>query len=547
VDERMAAYSALEKHHSQVDTRVSKVDELATSNKTLYAALKRYQTSQHELEQERFRNKQEANVARRELASLKNVHDMCQEDFRECKSQMADMISAYEARRLRSEAERADAYAQESAVALKSLNYEFQQLRQKHESTATERAAFREQEELLTEMRRCATPRPNWKKAQSSGYIGGDIDVGEQTSDTLVGQLYQRIDKLVSELAAAKRKLLRLKGDDDADDDDDDEDPDKYFECRGVGDTVPRYLRLNGVVRNRKFQKAEFEDLVKDIWREKYESATYRSMPLDEFLYLYLQHKHSVHAVVCEWGYNIVDCLQRYQYDADIDLFGTILEKAMSEEVYEDQMRMLSELQARLAAEDTHGTGRVSRRKVAKVLKAFFVTKDDNNLTKSKRALYFDNPGQLVDYTRLFEENEDGDQGRFVEAIRDQHVEELSEFFSAIEDKCHERQAKDGTITMKKLVEILGELDPAKPHDEVIEYMCRGYGVTNPLSLHVDMSIDTEIFLSKLNQRLVSRSGPKPVTLGDESSEEENEEGLLVLAIAEKLKADEEANAARQP
>lgn len=50
-----------------------------------------------------------------------------------------------------------------------------------------------------------------------------------------------------------------------------------------------------------------------------------------------------------------------------------------------------------------------------------------------KRSLTYDQPLSEITYANLFEENRDGDQGRFAETLRDQHLYELMQTYPAIE------------------------------------------------------------------------------------------------------------------
>ena len=45
--------------------------------------------------------------------------------------------------------------------------------------------------------------------------------------------------------------------------------PNPRFVCRGLGPAVPRFLRLDGKVRNQSMQKGECERLIKDFWKFK--------------------------------------------------------------------------------------------------------------------------------------------------------------------------------------------------------------------------------------------------------------------------------------
>eukprot|EP01052_Picozoa_sp_SAG31_P019277 SAG31_NODE_1399_length_8500_cov_22.401857_6_plen_218_part_00 len=60
-----------------------------------------------------------------------------------------------------------------------------------------------------------------------------------------------------------------------------------------------------------------------------------------------------------------------------------------------------------------------------------------------KRALTYDQPLAEISYDVLFEENRDGDQGRFAETLRDQHMYELMQTYPSIEASIREQVKVD--------------------------------------------------------------------------------------------------------
>ena len=122
--------------------------------------------------------------------------------------------------------------------------------------------------------------------------------------------------------------------------------PSKYFVGLGTASNIPMYLRFTGQVRNRNISKADLETLVKTIWREKAikEQEYGIQYRLSEFFYDYLKNTFGIQTIIAEWGYNILYGLEKYVWDADIELFLLCLTGAISEEVYDDQMLMISAL-----------------------------------------------------------------------------------------------------------------------------------------------------------------------------------------------------------
>ena len=60
---------------------------------------------------------------------------------------------------------------------------------------------------------------------------------------------------------------------------------------------------------------------------------------LDIFFHQFLSERHGDNQeTVAAWGYNMMDALRRYKYDADCELFLLILEKELALDVLMDQM-----------------------------------------------------------------------------------------------------------------------------------------------------------------------------------------------------------------
>jgi hypothetical protein len=127
----------------------------------------------------------------------------------------------------------------------------------------------------------------------------------------------------------------------------------------GSGPEVPRYLRWSGPVRVRNFSKRMTEQMVKDVWAAKKEFDSHRKQrtTLHQFLYTFLSDKYQTQLVcflntlecektirsifilqcnvvlnelqeVAETGHNFLSALQRYAYDADVELFLKVRENA---------------------------------------------------------------------------------------------------------------------------------------------------------------------------------------------------------------------------
>ena len=107
----------------------------------------------------------------------------------------------------------------------------------------------------------------------------------------------------------------------------------KFFEGSGTGASVPKYLRTKGKVRNRMLTKAATESMVKEVWRDKLQMEDSIQTPMEEFFYNFLKKRFGIHAMIVEWGYNMLAGLERFKYDADCELFLKVLKDEVGQEV----------------------------------------------------------------------------------------------------------------------------------------------------------------------------------------------------------------------
>jgi hypothetical protein len=154
-------------------------------------------------------------------------------------------------------------------------------------------------------------------------------------------------------------------------------------------------------------------------------------------------------ATVVEFGYNLVDALSRYAEDPDVDLFQrVVIQTELCEATLLDQRNVVDKLIDACEKFDKteHGgkrRGQIGRAAFDSMLLEVFPFKQNDDLVALKRALTYDQPLPEIDYSSLFEENRDGDQGKFAETLRDQHLYELMQTYPAIEAAIHEVVLQD--------------------------------------------------------------------------------------------------------
>ena len=178
------------------------------------------------------------------------------------------------------------------------------------------------------------------------------------------------MDRLVEEVEGLKRVIDEGKQGPGEDKDGAEEGltPDgNFFEAKGEMDDVPEFLRYTGSLRNWRLSKRECERAVNDVWIAKEEYCEDEGpCHLSEFLYIYLQEKYEENqAIVAEFGYNLIDALERYIADSDCKIFLKILQGELAEEVRDDQVRARGSRRASLISVSQSDNRCVERRQAA--------------------------------------------------------------------------------------------------------------------------------------------------------------------------------------
>ena len=282
------------------------------------------------------------------------------------------------------------------------------------------------------------TPRPDWGEVKQQAELKA-LNL-EQPSAMIVQEICEAVETLRDDLEKARDQLPWVQ----AEKKEQAAMAGKWFVCRGTSPNVPKFLRYQGKVRNRNMQKGDCEALIKGFWefkaKQDAKSKTPSAEPVADRLYDYMQSKYGVQQVIVEMGYNLVDALKRYQYDADCELFHKILFGELCEDTYHDQERRLEEFMkaCQIMDKKTHGgkkkTGSLTRENLNSLLASHFKFKTDEDLRSLRAGLQYDQPLPTVYYEKLFEETRDGDQGKFAETLRDQHLYDVMSTYPAIED-----------------------------------------------------------------------------------------------------------------
>ncbi|CAE7236668.1 Tsnaxip1 [Symbiodinium natans] len=236
----------------------------------------------------------------------------------------------------------------------------------------------------------------------------------------------------------------------------------RSFAGLGMDESVPPYLRAEGLVRHRYISKKECEDLIESFLAEAPQDLNTESMHTE--LYQHMQRQFPDAAEMTEFAYAFICSLEAYRDDPDFELFDLMLAGAVHPSIMQDQETMLRELQnlvhncadGSFESSTTHGRGQrstltgskssgrdqVSRRMMRAVMQAMFPEKSLERMNALMRALHvtmqmlFDagrsaNPDTAY-VSDLFSATADGTQSPLIEEMRRQHLHEVLEFTALI-------------------------------------------------------------------------------------------------------------------
>eukprot|EP00002_Diphylleia_rotans_P005523 TRINITY_DN1468_c0_g1_i2.p1 TRINITY_DN1468_c0_g1~~TRINITY_DN1468_c0_g1_i2.p1 ORF type:complete len:716 (-),score=154.68 TRINITY_DN1468_c0_g1_i2:772-2919(-) len=285
------------------------------------------------------------------------------------------------------------------------------------------------------------TPRPDWATLYPNDSKMDLRYVDIQAEPSTIGKvmlLREELSKLNDELDNYKAmSVVKLEKEKDPADTASSE---KFFTGLGTGPEVPKYLRIGGKVKNRRLGKRETENIIKDIWKERNQAMKAggnKKTRLPDFMYQYLLNHYGLHNVVVEWSYNLIDALERFKYDNDCEMFLRALQGEVSDDIQEDQATMLENFKQSCIKQDAVLNGKevlkLPRKEMLALLGRFFSLKSPERLDIIRGALLQDQPTAMISYIKLFDEDREGNQGLFMEALRKQYLDEILEFNDSIE------------------------------------------------------------------------------------------------------------------
>jgi len=261
--------------------------------------------------------------------------------------------------------------------------------------------------------------------------------------------------------------------------------------CMGDSHSVPRFLRLDGFVRNRRISLVQLHTIIKDVWASKAVSKAAVSVPLDEFLYFFLRRRFTTQRMIAEWGYSILDALDRYaSLSAKSRLFRAVLRGDRHEMYFHQQQSCVEEFRQALANKDKEVNGAAAKGwltsvQVEAAAKHFFTAVYPKRTIRTKRILRAlkEDEGALkvgageeademspdgIYYNLLFLEDQFGHSGKLVLTIEEEFLQDVEDYLEALFKATVEGK---GTATAKILTKGFAIADPTKPQNDVKEFV----------------------------------------------------------------------------
>ena len=266
----------------------------------------------------------EEDVTAKKLKKATEAYKRASVEVEQLRYQLSFMVDRQELMDMTAERDRLEQELNEKTMAHRVLNLKF-------EKAFADLMSLRRKESQRT-------PRPDWDAAVKITKNSMDLDVASQSTASIVPILCEKISHLsreIEDMSQSGIELNRIRSILDGTDDDvdllgeltagtygkytlqpDPEMPTHWIAC-GIDLSVPRYVRHEGRVRNRKFKKSEIDKMVKGFWTQKvtYDEAK-KEKEIDtmaEFVYVsFMKIYGKDMKVVSEWTYSILDGLERF-------------------------------------------------------------------------------------------------------------------------------------------------------------------------------------------------------------------------------------------
>ncbi|XP_045047876.2 translin-associated factor X-interacting protein 1 isoform X6 [Desmodus rotundus] len=338
---------------------------------------------------------------------------------------------------------------------LDSLRDDYEEVRKEHEillqlhmSTVKERDQFCSE---LQEIQRTSTPRPDWTKCESVVAGGSDrwhMLAEGKNSDQLVDVLLEEIGEM----------LLREKD---------------FFPGLGYAESIPTFLRFDGLVENKKPTKKDVVNLLKDAWKERL--AEEQKEKFSDFFFSFLERRFGP-ADAMAWAYTIFENIKLFHSNEIMTQFYTILMEKMSESVYVKHKETVSQLLKEMTNADSQNEGLLTMEQFSTVLRSAFSFKNEERIQELMEAAgwhFNSSNADLLSYHSLFMEDEEGQSTPFVRMLWEQYVDEKDEYLQELKQELGLELYEE--VTLPKVREALTSIDSSLDKQTLNSYLSQAF------------------------------------------------------------------------
>ncbi|XP_020740749.2 translin-associated factor X-interacting protein 1 isoform X3 [Odocoileus virginianus] len=338
---------------------------------------------------------------------------------------------------------------------LESLRDDYEEVRKEHEmllqlhmSTLKERDQFYSE---LQEIQRTSTPRPDWSKCED--VVAGGRDRWHMLAEGKNSD--QLVDVLLEEIGEG---LLREKD---------------FFTGLGYGESIPPFLRFDGMVENKKPTKKEVVKLLKNAWKERITEEQKEKFP--DFFFSFLE-RHFGPGDAMAWAYTIFEYIKLFHTNEVMSQFYAVLMGKRKESVYIKQMETIAQLLKEMTNIDSQNEGLLTVEQLSTVLKSTFPFKKDERIQELMETAGWHpsiSNADLLDYRMLFMEDEEGQSVPFVQKLWEQYTVEKDEYLNELKQELGLELNKE--VTLPKVREALMNIDPSLDKQTLNHYLRQAF------------------------------------------------------------------------
>ena len=299
----------------------------------------------------------------------------------------------------------------------------------------------------------------------------------------------------------------------------------KAFQGLGTDMTVPVHLRWAGTARNRLFPKTEIEMQIRDL-RRYYEAwfVKNRNLSFSDCVLSWLRSKYGPTQLqlIMDHSYSFVDALKRFQDDTDCKLMATILEGMVPHYCQKDEQNVVVRLQEWMVQVDQEQdsgkiTGKLSKKKLLDKLPEFFACYTEEQIDKLKTAIHTDENNPVIDYNKLFLNEDYFTESHFAESVRQIYLVHTLNLIEGMQKSVQACAGNDKNISLATAVKALVDFDPKRPAEVYREFLIMCYQPAHKSDqIKDDMVVEVEWLKKRFREVFLSpMTGSPRMTVAD--------------------------------